>query len=89
MKEKEITPVAIDSLNLTIGKRTLQLTMDEARRLHSALAGVFGSSSCGCRFPTSWHSYTSASNGTGKLTATNASAVSDTWNNIIYKYDSN
>jgi hypothetical protein len=62
-KEKEPAQVGIDSLNLTIGGRTLQLSMDEARRLHFALAGVFspGYTFCGCHYkaPTSWYTYSS------------------------------
>jgi len=37
--EKEIK---IDSINITIGKRDLSLSIEEAKKLHSALNDLFG-----------------------------------------------
>lgn len=72
MKEKEIPQVKITTLNLEIGKRVLSLSMEEAKRLHTALSEVFKSSffsGCSCIHcrPSTWYSYTN-----GSTTTTNA-----------------
>jgi hypothetical protein len=65
MDKKDFPPVSIESINLAIGERTLQLSMPEARRLHSALEEVFRPPVhlCGCQRSPSWYVYQTTSSG--------------------------